>query len=34
MAMGIPVIAPRIGFAIVRPVLSTRLGNWESLETF
>jgi len=31
MAMGVPVIAPRIGFAIVRPVLEYEKGNWESL---
>lgn len=31
MAMGIPVIAPRIGFAIVRPVLEYEKGSWESL---
>jgi hypothetical protein len=32
MAMNVPVIAPRIGFAIVRPVLEYEAGNWESLE--
>lgn len=31
MAMKIPVIAPRIGFAIVRPVLEYQKGSWESL---
>ena len=31
MAMGIPVIAPRIGFAINRPVLEYEKGSWESL---
>jgi hypothetical protein len=31
MAMKIPVIAPRIGFAIVRPVLEYEAGSWESL---
>lgn len=31
MAMNIPVISPRIGFAIVRPVLEYSAGNWESL---
>jgi hypothetical protein len=31
MAMKVPVIAPRIGFAIVRPIIEYRAGNWESL---
>lgn len=31
MAMGVPVIAPRIGFAIVRPVLEYQVGSWDSL---
>lgn len=31
MAMGVPVIAPRIGFATVRPVLEYEAGNWDSL---
>lgn len=31
MAMGIPVISPRIGFAINRPVLEYNAGEWESL---
>lgn len=31
MAMGVPVISPRIGFAIVRPVLEYEAGNWDSL---
>lgn len=31
MAMGVPVISPRIGFAIHRPVLEYEAGNWESL---
>ena len=31
MAMGVPVIAPRIGFAIVRPVLEYQAGSWDSL---
>lgn len=33
MAMNIPVISPRIGFAIVRPVLEYEAGDWESLNT-
>ncbi len=33
MAMGVPVIAPRIGFAIVRPVLEYQAGSWESLQS-
>jgi hypothetical protein len=32
MAMGVPVISPRIGFAINRPVLEYRAGDWSSLE--
>jgi glycosyltransferase involved in cell wall biosynthesis len=32
MAMGIPVISPRIGFAINRPVLEYEAGDWASLE--
>lgn len=32
MAMGVPVISPRIGFAIRRPVLEYEKGSWESLE--
>jgi hypothetical protein len=31
MAMGVPVITPRIGFAIVRPVLEYDMGDWDSL---
>lgn len=31
MAMGIPVISPRIGFAIHRPVYEYQAGSWESL---
>lgn len=31
MSMAIPVIAPRIGFAIVRPVIEYEKGNWDSL---
>lgn len=31
MACGKPVISPRIGFAIDRPVLEYEAGNWESL---
>lgn len=31
MAVGKPVIAPRIGFAIVRPVIEYEKGSWESL---
>lgn len=31
MALGKPVISPRIGFATVRPVLEYEAGNWESL---
>jgi hypothetical protein len=33
MAMGVPVISPRIGFAIVRPVIEYQAGNWESLHS-
>ena len=33
MAMGVPVISPRIGFAIVRPVITYEKGSWESLES-
>lgn len=33
MAMGIPVISPRIGFATHRPVLEYAAGDWESLNT-
>lgn len=32
MAMGVPIISPRIGFAIQRPVLEYEAGNWDSLE--
>lgn len=32
MSMNIPVITPRIGFAIVRPVLEYAAGSWESLQ--
>jgi glycosyltransferase involved in cell wall biosynthesis len=31
MAMKIPVISPRIGFAISRPVIAYNAGDWESL---
>jgi len=31
MAMGIPVIAPKIGYAIRRPVLEYEAGDWDSL---
>lgn len=31
MAMSIPVISPRIGFAINRPVLEYQAGDWDSL---
>lgn len=31
MAARVPVISPRIGFAIVRPVLEYEAGSWESL---
>ena len=31
MAMRVPVISPRIGFAIRRPVLEYQAGNWDSL---
>lgn len=31
MAMGVPVISPRIGFAINRPVLEYEKGSWTSL---
>jgi glycosyltransferase involved in cell wall biosynthesis len=31
MAMGVPIITPRIGFAIRRPVLEYRAGDWDSL---
>lgn len=31
MAMRIPVISPRIGFAITRPVLEYTAGDWDSL---
>lgn len=33
MAMGIPVISPKLGFAIRRPVLEYEAGNWESLHS-
>lgn len=33
MAMGVPVISPRIGFAIDRPVLEYEAGNWDSLRS-
>lgn len=32
MALGIPVISPKIGFAIRRPVLEYEAGNWTSLK--
>lgn len=32
MALGIPVISPRIGFAIRRPVLEYKAGDWDSLQ--
>lgn len=32
MAMGKPVISPRIGFAIDRPVIEYQAGSWPSLE--
>lgn len=31
MAMGVPVISPRIGLAIVRPVIEYEAGSWRSL---